>query len=128
MLVGNCSVEEHTIPTGDAKPIAQGARRLSPVQRDIVKAMIKDLIDAKIIAPSRSRWASPLVLVTKRDGSIRVCVDYRRLNAVTEDTVYPMPRIEDALQALTGCKFFSVTDLVSGFYHIPMNPADTEKN
>lgn len=125
--VGSCKVEQHCIPTGDAKPISQRPRRLSPAQRDLVKSLIKDLIDANIVRPSRSPWASPLVLVAKKDGTTRMCVDYRRLNAVTEDIVYPFPRIEDALQALTGSKYFSVMDLVSGFYQIAMHPDDIQK-
>ena len=125
--VDSCTVEQHCIPTGNAKPISQRPRRLSPAQRDLVKSMIKDLIDANIVRPSRSPWASPLVLVAKKDGTTRMCVDYRRLNAVTEDIVYPFPRIEDALQALTGSKYFSVMDLVSGFYQIAMHPDDIQK-
>lgn len=125
--VGSCTVERHCIPTGNAKPISQRPRRLSPAQRDLVKSLIKDLIDANIVRPSRSPWASPLVLVAKKDGTTRMCVDYRRLNAVTEDIVYPFPRIEDALQALTGSKYFSVMDLVSGFYQIAMHPDDIQK-
>ncbi|MDD9361322.1 MAG: retropepsin-like aspartic protease, partial [Anaplasma sp.] len=65
--LGSCRIEKHSIPTGDAKPIAQYPRRISPAQRDLVKAMIKDLMDAKIIQPSKSSWASPLFLVQKKD-------------------------------------------------------------
>lgn len=125
--VGYCRVQTHAIPTKDSAPIAQRPRRLSAAQRDLVKAMIKDLIDAGLVRPSRSAWASPLVLVKKKDGSTRMCVDYRRLNAVTEDCVYPFPLIEDALQALTGSKYFSVMDLASGFHQIPMKEEDIEK-
>lgn len=89
--------------------------------------MVKDLIDAGLVRPSRSAWASPLVLVKKKDGTTRMCVDFRKLNAVTEDCVSPFPLIEDALQALTGSKYFSVMDLASGFHQIPMKPEDVEK-
>ncbi|XP_064472746.1 uncharacterized protein LOC135387510 [Ornithodoros turicata] len=110
--VGHCLVQPHAIPTKDVVPVAQRPRRLSPAQRDLVKAMIKDLVDAGL---------------RKKDGSTRMCVDYRKLNAVTEDSVYPFPLIEDALQALTGCKYFSVMDLAPGFHQIPMKEEDIEK-
>lgn len=127
MDLGCCISQHHCINTGNSAPISQGPRRLSPAQRDLTMAMVSDLLKAKIITPSRSPWASPLVLVKKKDGSTRMCVDYRKLNAVTESDVYPLPRIDDALAALSGSKYFSTLDLVSGFHQIQMNPNDVAK-
>ena len=80
-----------------------------------------------VIEPSSSSWSSPLVLVTKKDGSMRVCVDFRLVNSLTVKDSYPLPRIDTSLDALRGSKWFSTLDLSSGYWQVPMNPADKEK-
>ena len=77
--------------------------------------------------PSNSAWSSPIVLVTKKDGSTRFCVDYRRLNDLTVKDAYPIPRVDECLDSLTGSKWFSCLDLNSGFWQIGLDPADKEK-
>jgi hypothetical protein len=85
------------------------------------------MLRTKVIEPSRSPWSSPVVLVPKKDGSIRFCVDYRRLNDVTIKDKYALPRIDDALASLSGNKYFKSLDLSQGYLQIPMDPKDKEK-
>lgn len=107
-------------------PVYSRPYRLPLCQTDNIKSMFHDLIKQQVIRPSDSPYASPLVLVAKKDGSTRPCVDYRRLNLQTSPDAYPLPRIEDILAATKG-KFFSTIDLRNGYYQIPVAEADIPK-
>lgn len=110
----------HKIDTGNAIPTCQPPHRVSPAERIIMKDLTEDMLASKVIQPSTSPWASPVVLVRKKDGKQRFCIDFRRLNLVTTRDVYTIPRIEDCLSALGGNKYFSSFDLFSGFWQITM--------
>ena len=105
---------KHCIDTGGAHPIRQRHRPLPPSQYNAVRE-------------STSPWASPVVVVQKKDGNIRLCIDYRQLNQLTHRDSFPLPRIEESLQALGGAKYFSVLDLTSGYYQVAVHPGDVEK-
>ena len=94
-------------------------------KREAQQAM-EEMHNAGMIEPSLSPWASPVVLVRKKDGTTRFCVDYRKLNHVTKKDSYPLPRIDDTLEALAGAKWFSSLDLKSGYWQVELH-SDKEK-
>lgn len=117
----------HRINTGSAHPIRQKPYRVSPTERKIIGEQVQEMLHKGIIQESASPWAAPVILVKKKDGSWRFCVDYRRLNNVTKKDVYPLPRIDDALDCLHSASYFSSVDLRSGYWQIPMHAEDKEK-
>ncbi len=125
--VGCSRSTQHHIRLTEDKPFRERSRRLPPADLEDVRQHLEKLKGAEIIAESRSPYASPIVVVRKKNGQIRMCVDYRTLNRRTVPDQYTVPRIEDALACLNGSKWFSVLDLRSGYYQIPMSEADQEK-
>ena len=115
------------IDTGDARPVKQRMRRTPLGFVDEEKAFLENLLAQGIIEIATSEWASPSVLVRKKDGGVRWCVDYRRLNSVTVKDSYPMPIIEECVDALAGSRYFSTLDLASGFYQIEVAEEDRDK-
>ena len=125
--MGRTNLVTHCIDTQDSRPIRQPPRRLPIAKQEIERAEVEKMLEKEVIEPSSSSWSSPVVLVTKKDGSTRFCVDYRRVNKVTRKDAYPLPRIDDTLDALSGSMFFSTLDLYSGYWQVEMDPADKEK-
>lgn len=123
-LISGCT---HKIDCGDHPPITQKAYRISQKERDIVDELMEDMMSQGIIVPSRSPWSSPVVLVPKKEGTTRFCVDYRKLNNVTKDDPHPIPRIEDGLDLLEECVKFSKPDVAAMYWHIAMDPHDQPK-
>ncbi|GBN34941.1 hypothetical protein AVEN_245448-1 [Araneus ventricosus] len=99
---------QHRINTGDHLPINQYPRRLPLTKKDEAEQLVKEMVDNGIIEESSGPWASPIVLVKKKDGSTRFCVDYRKLNEITKKYNYPLPRIDDTLHALNDSQWFSL--------------------
>ncbi|UYV77347.1 hypothetical protein LAZ67_15000588, partial [Cordylochernes scorpioides] len=118
---------KHRISTGDHLPTKQRPYRVAPAERQIIQEEVNKMEEIGIIQPSASPWASPVVLVRKKDGSWRFCVDYRRLNKITKKDVYPLPRIDDTLDCLQGARFYSSMDLQSGYWQIDLEESDREK-
>ena len=118
---------EHAIDTENAHPISCVPYRVSAPERRMIIEKVTEMLRQGIIRPSFSPWASPVVLVKKKSGDYRFCIDYRRLNAVTKRDVYPLPRMDDVFDRLAGAKFFSSLDLMSGYWQVPVAEADRSK-
>lgn len=125
--LGRTPLARHAIDTGDAKPIKLHPRRVPLHLQGECAEQIKQMQTNGIIQPSCSPWAAPVVLVRKRDGGLRFCVDYRRLNEVTRKDAYPLPRIDDALDSLHRACWFSTLDLASGYWQLEIDPDDRPK-
>lgn len=119
---GRTTVLQHVIYSHHSVPIKQRPYRLSPNKQRIVMEQLSDMVNKGIVEPSNSGWSSPVVLIPKKDGSHRFCVDYRRLNAVTENDAYPLPTIQEILDSLSGATIFSNLDLNSGYWQVAMDP------
>lgn len=102
-------------------PFYCSPRRLYFYETEEVNKMVKELIDSAIVRPSSSPYASPIVLVKKKSGKLKMCVDYRGLNKLTERDNYPLPLIEDCIEYLERKKIFSLLDLKNGFHQVKMN-------
>ena len=125
--LGRTNVTKHVIKTSGASPINQQPRRVPHAVREEVERQVEQMLDAGVICPSNSPWSSPLVLVKKRDGSLRFCVDYRKLNSITVKNAYPLPRIADTLDALGDAKYFSTLDMSSGYWQVKAAEEDKAK-
>lgn len=97
------------------------------MQREIVEREIESMLQNDIIEPSDSPYASPVCLVKKKDGSVRFCIDYRRLNSQTKKDAFPLPRIDESLESLTGARWFSTLDIASGYWQCKMAEKDKNK-
>uniref|UniRef100_A0A8C1X837 Gypsy retrotransposon integrase-like protein 1 n=1 Tax=Cyprinus carpio TaxID=7962 RepID=A0A8C1X837_CYPCA len=117
----------HVIPTGDAAPIRDRYNRIPPKLYQEVRGLLNNMLENGIIKESYSPWAAPVVLVRKKDGTLRFCVDYRRLNSVTHKDSYPLPRIEESLASLKKSRVFSTLDLAHGYWQVGVHSADKEK-
>ena len=124
---GETDMVQMEVDTGDAAPRRQPARRMPFAVRQEVGKQLKTMQASGVIQPSSSPWASPIVMVRKKDGSHRFCIDYRRLNMVTKPDLYPLPRIDDLLDQLGKSRYFSTLDLAAGYWQIRVHPKAIEK-
>ena len=120
--LGKTNLMTHKIITKDDNPIKQRPRPLPPKQNEEVERQVKLLLESGMISPSESAYSSPIVMVKKKDGSMRMCFDYRKLNDVTIKDAHPLPPINQSIDALSGAKYFCSLDLVSGYMQVPMDP------
>ena len=117
----------HKINTGRSTPIKQRPRRLPYAYRDEADQQIQEMLANGIITPSVSPWSSPIVLVRKKNVDLRFCVDYRKLNQITDNDSHPLPLISDLLDSVKDAKYFSLLDLRSGYWQIPVAQEDRAK-
>ena len=125
--VGRTTMIQHRIHTGDAAPIRQHPRRIPAARQEQAQSLVHEMLNKDTILPSNSPWASPIVLVQKKNGTLRFCVDYRKLNAVTRKDAFPLPRVDDTLDTLADSRWFSTLDLISGYWQVEVHPEDREK-
>ena len=119
--LGHTSVVKHKIKSNDYTPFKERYRRISPHQYDEVRRHLKEMLEIRAIRKSNSPWASAVVLVRKKDGSLRFCIDLRKLNARTIKDVYSLPRVDETLDCLGGSVIFTSLDLKSGYWQVKMD-------
>lgn len=124
---GHTKTVQHEIPLVDSRPFWLPYRKIPPSQWQDVRRLLVKMEAVGVIRPSKSPYASPVVIVTKKDGSLRLCIDYRRLNSCSTRDAFPRPRIEEALEALGQAKFFSTLDLTSGHWQVEVAEHDKHK-
>ena len=125
--LGCTAIVQHRIDTGDNRLFRQPLRPQPQVQLPVIDELLEEMQHQEVIEPCQSDWASNIILVKKKDGSIRFCVDYRKLNSLTIKDAYPLPRIDTCLDTLSGAAWYSTFDLRSGFHQVAMEPKDANK-
>lgn len=125
--MGTTPYAEHRIETGDHAPIAMPPYQMTVTKKEILKKEIDQLLDEDAIEECESPWAAPVVLVPKKDGTMRLCVDYRRLNSITKTDTYPLPRMDDLLYATKRTSYMSTLDLKSGYHQVSVREQDRDK-
>ena len=120
----------HTIDTGDAPPKRQRGYKHSPVAKKEIERQTQEMLENGIIEPSQSMWSAPCILVKKKGGEMRICIDYRQLNSVTKEISFPLPLMTDVFDAMSQSqpKIFTLLDLKSGFHQIPLEESSKGEN
>ena len=124
---GHTDIAVHKIEVGDATPVRSQPYRLGPERKRALEEELDNLLKTGKIEPSTSPWASPVVMVPKKGNKYRMCIDYRKVNAVTKLDAFPMPTVDAILGSLHGAEVFSSLDLRSGYWQMGIAPDDVEK-
>lgn len=117
----------HKIDTGDAEPVKQRQHPMSPYMLQYLHKELDQMLELGVVRPSSSPWSSPVLLVKKSNGEMRLCFDGRRLNSLTKRDAYPLPQVESILAKLSGACFLSSIDMKSAFWQIPLDESSCEK-
>lgn len=120
--LGRTGLVKHDIQTLPGPPVKQHPRRMAFEKQVDADSQIQASLESGLASPSQSSWASPIVMVRKKDQTFRMCVDYRALNERTVKDAYPLPRIQDTLDTLSTAKWFSTLDLASGYWQVELTP------
>ena len=113
---------QHRIRLKTDQPIKQRYRPRNPAMQAVIDQEVEKMINNGIIEPSRSAWSSPIVVVKKKDGTHRFCIDFRKVNEVTEKDAYPLPHVTATLDKLRGARYLSTLDLIKGYWQVPLQP------
>jgi Reverse transcriptase (RNA-dependent DNA polymerase) len=124
--LGEIRTVEHRITT-IGPPVASQPYRAGTASRELIDKEIQRMLDMKVIEPASGPWSAPIVLIQKPDGSIRFCIDYRKLNDVSVNDSYALPRIDDCLYSLGSAQYFTTLDANSDYWQINFAPEDREK-
>ena len=108
-------------------PVSRAPYKMAPTEMKELKSQLQELLDKGFIRPSVSPWGAPVLFVKKKDGTLRMCIDYRQISKVTVKNKYPLPRIEDLFDQLKGAGVFSKIDLRSGYYQLRVKEGDVPK-
>ena len=119
---------EHKVDTGEAPPIRSPPYRIPQSLLKTVNDELRQMLELGIVRPSKSPWASPVVVVPKPDGTIRFCVDYRKLNNITKMDAYPIPRMDQMLEKVAQARYISTLDITKGYWQIPLNEDSIPKS
>ena len=126
--LGEINATQHRITLKpEYVPTRQPPYRAGHESREIITAQVNKMPQAGVIEPAQSEWASPVVIVTKKDGNPRFCVDYRKLNTATIRDAYPISRMDDCIESLGKARIFLTLDCNGGYWQIPVAPEDREK-
>ena len=118
--IGCTETAEHVIELLDTEPFKERFRWIAPSLVEEVREHIQEMLDGGVIRPSQSPWCNTVVLVRKKDGGLRFCIDFCRLNSQTKKDAYPLPRMQETMESMVGPCFFSTMDLKSGFWQVKM--------
>ncbi|XP_058876949.1 uncharacterized protein LOC131731694 [Acipenser ruthenus] len=118
---------QHQITTEPGVKVCQRHTRVPAAKRVTMKEEVRKMLELGVIRESFSDWCSPVVMVTKPDGSIRFCIDFRKLNAVSKFDAYPMPRVDELLERVGNARYISTLDLTKGYWQVPLSPDSCEK-
>lgn len=118
---GRTSVIVHDVDTGTVPPIKQHPYRVHPHKSFLMKKELSYMIDIGAIEPAQSEWSSPVVLIPKPDGSVRFCIDFRKVNSVTRTDAFPIPRLEDCIDQIGKAQFVTKLDLLKGYWQVPLS-------
>ena len=108
-------------------PVSRAPYRMAPLELKELRLQLQEMLDKGFIRPNVSPWGASVLFVKKKDGTLRMCIDYKQINKVTVKNKYPLPRIDDLFDQLKGAGIFSKIDLLSGYYQLRVKDADASK-
>ena len=125
--IGHTHVLKHTITLNEgSKPFKEQVRRMNTAKMEAISQTVKEMLDAGLIKESYSPFSSGIVMVSKKDGTYRMCIDFRRLNEMTKKDTYPLPRIDQTIESMGSAKYYSSLDMGSAFWQVPLSESSKE--